>query len=319
MQLDEAADTDWIDLDPPALAAHIVDIHHRYLHEELPLLDALAAKVLDVHGLRHPELREVRRLVAELRADLEPHLMKEERILFPAIAVVADGHNDFPFRSIANLIRMMTLEHDRDGELLRQLRAVTNVYTAPADGCASYRSLYERLEALEADTHQHILQGEPHVVPRRAPARGRVMGIPSLPTRRRPIATVTDVELLVRRFYQAVIPDPLLGPIFEGMPVDWATHIPKLVDFWAGRLLDIAGYEGNPVGAHQPVLDRFAFGERELERWLELWDETVDELFVGEVAELAKARARMAAGAIGALAPPPAQAHAGCRRGAQIG
>ena len=75
----------WAQLDPPALTAHIVATHHRYLHEELPLVDALAAKVLAVHGARHPELTTVRRLVGEIRADLEPHLMKEERVLFPAI------------------------------------------------------------------------------------------------------------------------------------------------------------------------------------------------------------------------------------------
>jgi hemoglobin len=128
------------------------------------------------------------------------------------------------------------------------------------------------------------------------------MGVPPPPIERRPIETIADVELLVRRFYQAVIPDPTLGPIFHAMGVDWSVHIPKLVDFWAGRLLGIAGYEGNPVGAHQPVLDHRPFGAAELARWLELWEETIDELFVGNVAELAKQRALMAAGAIGTLA-----------------
>jgi hemoglobin len=128
------------------------------------------------------------------------------------------------------------------------------------------------------------------------------MGVPSPPARRTEIVNVGDVELLVRRFYQAVIPDPVLGPIFHGFGVDWSAHIPKLVDFWAGRLLGEPGYQGNPVGAHQPVLDRFPFGEAELARWLELWNETVDEVFVGDVAELAKERARVAGGAIGSLA-----------------
>jgi len=136
------------------------------------------------------------------------------------------------------------------------------------------------------------------------------MGVPPLPAQRRALATVDDVGLLVRRFYQAVIPDPLLGPIFEGMAVFWAAHIPKLIDFWAGRLLGIPGYEGNPVGGHQPVLDRFPFGPPELERWLTLWEETVDELFLGDTAELAKARARMAAGAIGTLAARHQRHHA---------
>ena len=128
------------------------------------------------------------------------------------------------------------------------------------------------------------------------------MGSPRPSVRRATIETVADVELLVRRFYQAVIPDTLLGRIFHPMNVDWSVHIPKLVDFWAGRLLGLPGYRGNPVGAHQPVLDRCPFGPPELARWLELWEETVDELFCGEVADLTKQRAHLAAGPIGTLA-----------------
>ncbi|HKE74389.1 MAG TPA: iron-sulfur cluster repair di-iron protein [Acidimicrobiales bacterium] len=157
--LDELAPGDpeaWAALPPPGLAADIVATHHAYLHEELPLLDALADKVLRVHGDRHPELAEVRRLVAALAADLAPHLLKEERVLFPAIALLAEGHRDFPFGSIAAPITMMLAEHDRAGELLAALRAATGAYRPPADACASYRSLYERLDALEADTHLHV-------------------------------------------------------------------------------------------------------------------------------------------------------------------
>jgi hemoglobin len=138
-------------------------------------------------------------------------------------------------------------------------------------------------------------------MPRGAPYRPTLVGTPPAPVERKEIEGVADVELLVRRFYQAVIPDAVLGPIFHDFGVDWSTHIPKLVDFWAGRLLGQPGYEGNPVGAHQPVLERCPFGEAELGRWLELWDETVDELFVGDVAAVAKERARLAAGAIGSL------------------
>jgi hemoglobin len=128
------------------------------------------------------------------------------------------------------------------------------------------------------------------------------MGIPKRPAVRTEIVGRDDVDLLVRRFYQAVIPDSILGPIFHAMHVDWSVHIPKLVDFWCARLLDQPGYVGNPVGAHQPVLDRCPFGEVELARWLELWTETVDELFVGDVAELAKQRADMTAQVIQTLA-----------------
>lgn len=144
-------------LEPVPLIEHIVSTHHAYLHEELPLLDALASKVRDAHGSRHPELVEVARLVSELRADLEPHLAREEQVLFPAIGRLADGgDHSFPFGSISNPIRVMLAEHDRAGELLSQLRATADGYEVPADGCGSYRALYGRLADLEADTHRHI-------------------------------------------------------------------------------------------------------------------------------------------------------------------
>ena len=163
LTLHPEGDAAWAQLDAPTLATHIVETHHRYLHEELPLLDALAAKVLAAHGARHSELAEVERLVGELRAELEPHMMKEERVLFPAIAALAAGQREFPFGTVANPIRVMIMEHDRAGELLAELRGVTSAYAAPADACTSYRTLYARLEALEADTHLHVHK-ENHVL-----------------------------------------------------------------------------------------------------------------------------------------------------------
>lgn len=143
-------------LDPLALIDHIVDTHHRYLHEELPLLVALAEKVRDVHGSRHPELVQVAALVTEIRDDLVPHLAKEEQVLFPAIKEWADGQRSFPFGTLSNPVRMMMVEHDRAGVLLEQLRAATDGYQPPDDGCASYQALYGRLEHLEQDTHRHV-------------------------------------------------------------------------------------------------------------------------------------------------------------------
>ena len=51
---------------------------------------------------------------------------------------------------------MMMMEHDTVGEILRKLRTLTSEYRTPADGCISYRTLYEALEAFEKDLHQHI-------------------------------------------------------------------------------------------------------------------------------------------------------------------
>jgi regulator of cell morphogenesis and NO signaling len=149
-------DDDWVDLPIPDLADHIVATHHRYLREELPLVGALAAKVLAAHGRRHPELVAVRDLVDALRADLFPHMDKEERVLIPAIHEIYQGRRDFPFGTVANPTRMMRVEHDRVGKLLASVRETTSAYQVPADGCASYRALYARLEALEHDTYVHV-------------------------------------------------------------------------------------------------------------------------------------------------------------------
>jgi regulator of cell morphogenesis and NO signaling len=152
-------DIAWTSLPPAALVAHIIATHHAYLHAELAPLTALADKVLAVHGRRHPELARVHDLVHELRTDLEPHLRHEEEILFPAIVAAGSGCLDH----VADLVDALRAEHDAVGRLLLDLRVASAGYAVPADGCASYRSLYERLAALELDTHVHVHK-ENHVL-----------------------------------------------------------------------------------------------------------------------------------------------------------
>jgi regulator of cell morphogenesis and NO signaling len=156
--LPEEPEPGWASRSPSSLVDHIEATHHAYLHTELPRLSALAAKVAGVHAARHPELVEVRALYAAVRAELEPHLLREERVLFPMIreldgAVVAPT---FHCGSLRNPISVMMADHDRAGDLLAELRRLTDGYQVPADGCASYRALYEGLAELEADTHLHV-------------------------------------------------------------------------------------------------------------------------------------------------------------------
>ena len=85
------------------LVDHLEATHHRYLWEELPRLSALVAKIVGVHGERHPELGDVAACYEQVRADLEPHLLKEERVLFPMIRelAVADHGAVVPLRDVA--------------------------------------------------------------------------------------------------------------------------------------------------------------------------------------------------------------------------
>ncbi len=156
--LEPGPEPDWASMDPAALVDHLEAVHHAYLHTELGRLDALADKVVAAHGERHPELREIRATYRALRADLEPHLMKEEQVLFPMIRDLATATIPPTFHcgSLQNPISVMMAEHDRAGELLAQLRVLTDGYRTPEDGCASYRAFSDGLAELEADTHLHV-------------------------------------------------------------------------------------------------------------------------------------------------------------------
>ncbi len=153
-ELPVEGDRSWTALSPAALVDHIVATHHRYLEDELPLLHALAVKVLSVHGDRHPELSEISVLVDALRTELEAHLREEEELLFPAIRHWSD--NEVPAQPLPEVVTSLLVEHDQAGDLLGALRRATTAYAVPDDACASYLSLFERLEALELDTHLHV-------------------------------------------------------------------------------------------------------------------------------------------------------------------
>lgn len=149
---------DWLTMGARGLSEHVESEHHAFLHAEMPRVEALAVKVAEVHGERHPELIEVRDTYRELHADLAPHLMKEEQVLFPMIRELdeADGPREFHCGSLQNPISVMLAEHDIAGELLARLRQLTSGYQTPADGCASYKAFYDGLAEIEADTHLHI-------------------------------------------------------------------------------------------------------------------------------------------------------------------
>jgi regulator of cell morphogenesis and NO signaling len=153
-----AEPAEWTTMTADELVDHLEATHHRYLWDELPRVAALVDKIVSVHGERHPELTEVARCYSQVRADLEPHLLKEERVLFPMIRelAVSTGLPSFHCGSLRNPISMMLREHDAVGDLLAKLRRLTDGYTPPADGCASYVACFSAMEQIEADTHLHI-------------------------------------------------------------------------------------------------------------------------------------------------------------------
>lgn len=157
------------------LVRFIVDKYHADLRQELARLGQMAAKVLEAHGARHPEvLPAVASTFRGLREELKMHMAKEEKVLFPYVekleALAADGRTltASPFGSILAPIGTMEHEHEDAAQALARLRQLTNQYTPPADACNTFRGLYHGLAELEKALHEHIHLENNIVFPRAA-------------------------------------------------------------------------------------------------------------------------------------------------------
>lgn len=147
---------DWRTASATELTAHIVDTHHLFMKREMPRVGGLLRKVIEAHAERHPELHDLAQLWSGFAFEIEQHLGKEEQVLFPMIERLSLGMTGFHCGSVQNPIRVMEFEHDSAGEALQRMRAVTNQFTAPADGCMTFVALMDGLRAIEADLHEHI-------------------------------------------------------------------------------------------------------------------------------------------------------------------
>jgi len=150
------AETDWSQSSLTDLTAHIESTHHKYLKSALPRLSSLISKVRTAHEARHPELGQLEAAFQALRSDLEPHLMKEENVLFPMARKLDAGESEFHCGSLQAPIRVMLMEHERADRLQEKLVELTNHFAMPEDGCASYSAMLEELKAMKSDLDIHI-------------------------------------------------------------------------------------------------------------------------------------------------------------------
>lgn len=133
---------------------HVTGYHHIFLRQVLPQLDQLTLAIQRAHGDHHPELFEVRKLFVSLMQELSAHLDKEEIEVFPALFRYERDHGN-PEEAREG-IRQLRAEHEAAGELLHQLRHVSNHYEVPSDACSSYHLAYQKLQELERNTFEHI-------------------------------------------------------------------------------------------------------------------------------------------------------------------
>ena len=145
-----ASEESWEEAPLGELIDHILVAYHAPLREEMPRLEMMARKVLDVHRDKDPErLSELVSVYVGLKAELDQHMMKEEQILFPMIKAGQGA-------MAAGPIFVMNQEHESAGGALRRLRELTDDYEVPAEACNTWRALWHGLAALEESLHLHI-------------------------------------------------------------------------------------------------------------------------------------------------------------------
>jgi regulator of cell morphogenesis and NO signaling len=148
----------WASASLTDLCDHIEQTHHAYLKQELPRLEFLTTKVAARHGDHRPALRAVREVFAALKAEMDAHMAKEERVLFPLCRQL-DQADELPAihcGSIDHPIEVMISEHEHAGDALAEIRALTDNYACPPDACNTYRALFDSLAQLERDLHEHV-------------------------------------------------------------------------------------------------------------------------------------------------------------------
>lgn len=148
-------------MDAEQLIGYILLHHHFYVRQALPTISEHIGKVVAKHGDTFPYMCEVQRLFAEVQAELLPHMMKEEQILFPRIREISELRRQHrsvgqPLSYIEAPVAVMESEHERAGDLMFAIRELTGHYIPPETACTTHRLCLEELKAFEEDLHQHV-------------------------------------------------------------------------------------------------------------------------------------------------------------------
>ena len=149
-------EVDWRQQSLSQLVDHIINTHHLYLQHEMPLISEFVIKILRVHGANHSELGKVHKLFHTLKLELDQHLITEEEVLFPLIKEYEENPSSQLLANIKNQINRIENEHEQAGDIIKELRQITNEYAVPTDACTSYRIAYQKLAEMESDLFQHI-------------------------------------------------------------------------------------------------------------------------------------------------------------------
>ncbi len=145
-----SAEPDWLTRPAAELCDYIETRFHAALRRDLPLLIEAAIKVERVHVKRPEVPTGLAALLADMLAEMEHHMGKEEQVLFPMI------RRGVPGERMYMPVSALESEHDIHGQMLTRIRELTNDFQVPERGCATWRALYQGLEAMEDELMHHI-------------------------------------------------------------------------------------------------------------------------------------------------------------------
>lgn len=144
------------------LSEYIINTHHTFVRRSIPLISQHLENIIKNHGGSHSYLLDVQNSFSALTAELNSHMFKEERVLFPLIKYLVDSKKfqEKPkargYGSIKSPIKQMEDEHSRSGQLFDSIREKTNNLTAPDEECTPFGLTYKELDDFEKDLHKHI-------------------------------------------------------------------------------------------------------------------------------------------------------------------
>ncbi|MDZ7721098.1 MAG: iron-sulfur cluster repair di-iron protein [Balneolaceae bacterium] len=144
------------------LIDYIINTHHSFVRKKTDEISAYAAKVARVYGEQYPENVEIFKSFVTLSNELTEHLEAEEATVFPLIknisAKLKNGESllEAEKEKLKGQLTLMEDDHDGAGQVMANIRKLSNDFTPPADACKTYQILYQNLAGFEEDLHKHV-------------------------------------------------------------------------------------------------------------------------------------------------------------------
>ncbi|WP_369040775.1 iron-sulfur cluster repair di-iron protein ScdA [Staphylococcus epidermidis] len=140
-------------LNVESLIQYIQSAYHETLKEEFKNLTPYVTKLAKVHSPSHPYLLKLQDLYREFRDSMLDHIRKEDEEDFPKLIQYSQGQD---VQNIKIILEDLINDHEDTGQLLKVMNQLTSDYQAPEEACGTWKRVYQRLQNIEHQTHQHV-------------------------------------------------------------------------------------------------------------------------------------------------------------------